>query len=396
MPTLTINSVIPGNSSVLGHAWIEIKGSSGANRSYGFYPQSNSLSTPGEVRSSDSTNHPLPNNSSGPIEITESQATAIRDFADRSQSAYYQVTGAPIDSNIYPYGAYNCATWVVAAVEKAGLSIKAPLPVWIPWWLPSAARPSTHSIWDGGDPFTGLPWPGTDPLTNTNYRNALAPPRPRDPLAIDLDGDGIETVGVVSGSPILFDHNADGIRTGTGWVTAHDAWLVLDRDGNGLIDTGRELFGVDTLLSGTPGVDAVYASTGFEALGTLNSNGDGVFDASDAAFGSVRLWQDLNQDGISQSTELFTLAQKNIASIGLVPTTSTVNLGNGNTVTGQAVVTRTNGSTTQIDSVAVGADSTAGNLNLANNPFYREFSTSIPLTAAALALRLTSRSLSIQ
>ena len=224
-----------------------------------------------------------------------------------------------------------------------------------------------------------------DDEINRSYRDGLSPPRPRDPLAIDLDGDGIETVGITA-TPILFDHNADGIRTGTGWVKANDAWLVLDRDGNGLIDSGRELFGVDTLLSGTPGVDAVYASTGFAALAALNSNGDGVFNASDAAFAQVRVWQDLNQDGISQSTELFTLAQKNIASIGLVPTASTTNLGNGNTVTGKAVVTRTSGANLEIDSVAVGADSTAGNLNLANNPFYRSFTDSIPLTAAALAL----------
>lgn len=219
---------------------------------------------------------------------------------------------------------------------------------------------------------------------NTNFRNALPPPIRRDPLAIDLNGNGIETVGI-GATPILFDHNADGIRTGTGWVQANDAWLALDRNGNGLIDSGRELFGVDTVRSGTPGVDAVYASTGFEALATLDSNSDRVFNASDAAFTQVRLWQDLNQDGISQSTELFTLAQKNIASIGLTPTTGTVNLGNGNTVTGQAVVTRTDNSTTQIDSVAVGADRTAGNLALASNPFYRSFPVQ-PLTTTALAL----------
>ncbi|MCU0964451.1 MAG: calcium-binding protein, partial [Burkholderiaceae bacterium] len=92
--------------------------------------------------------------------------------------------------------------------------------------------------------------------------------------------------------------------------------------------------------------------------------GDGIFDANDAAFSQVRLWQDLNQDGISQAGELSTLAAKGIASIGLTPSTTTVNLGNGNTITGQATVTRSNGSTTQIDSV----DLQAGNLDLADNP----------------------------
>ena len=64
----------------------------------------------------------------------------------------------------------------------------------------------------------------------------------RDPLAIDLDGDGIETVGISStGNPILFDHDADGVKTGTGWLKGDDAWLVLDRNGNGTIDSGQEL-----------------------------------------------------------------------------------------------------------------------------------------------------------
>jgi hypothetical protein len=173
---------------------------------------------------------------------------------------------------------------------------------------------------------------------NTFFRTAAATRAPirRDPLAIDLDGDGIETVGITA-TPVLFDHNADGIKTGTGWVKADDAWLALDRDGNGLIDSGRELFGADTVLSGTVGVDAVYATTGFQALKTLDANNDNVFDASDAAFTQVRIWQDTNQDGISQSTELFTLAQKGIASISLNATGTVTNLGNGNVVSGTAL-----------------------------------------------------------
>jgi hypothetical protein len=169
-------------------------------------------------------------------------------------------------------------------------------------------------------------------------------------------------------------------------VRPDDAWLALDRDGNGLIDSGRELFGVDTLLTGTPGVDAVYASTGFEALRTLDTNADNVFNASDAGFTQVRLWQDANQDGVSQAGELFTLAAKGIASISLNATTTNINLGNGNTVSGTATVTRGNGSTTEVDAVGVASDTTAANLNLASNPFYREFTTPVPLTQQALSL----------
>ena len=236
-------------------------------------------------------------------------------------------------------------------------------------------------------PATRLSWRVISPSGNDSFRGGAqtrAPER-RDPLAIDLDGDGVETVGIAD-SPVLFDHNADDIKTGTGWVKADDAWLVMERDGNGTIDTGRELFGVDTVLSGTPGQDAVYASTGFEALRMLDANHDNVFSASDAAFTQVRLWQDTNQDGISQAGELFTLAQKNIASIALNASATTINLGNGNVVSGTSVVTRTNGSTTVAGTLAVAADTTAANLELASNPFYRVFTNPVALTPTAQAL----------
>jgi Ca2+-binding RTX toxin-like protein len=232
---------------------------------------------------------------------------------------------------------------------------------------------------------------------NDWWNNAKNPPR-RDPLAIDLDGDGIETIGLPTAAnpfnPVLFDHNADGVRTGTGWVRPDDAWLALDRNGNGTIDSGRELFGVDTQVQvtetipqGGQMVTNTYtrnAFNGFEALSTLDSNGDKVFNSADAQFANVRLWQDTNQDGISQASELKTLAQQGITAINLTPDNSNINLGNGNTVTGQAAVTRTNGSTTTVG--GVGISTQASNLNLADNPFYRQFNDTIPLTAAAKAL----------
>ena len=230
---------------------------------------------------------------------------------------------------------------------------------------------------------------------NDSWRNALQP-RPRDPLAIDLDGDGIETTPVVhNGTPTLFDHDADGVRTGTGWLRPDDAWLVLDRNGNGTIDSGRELFGVDTLIdvttyshTGAPITVTRNAANGFEALrsldtgnGTVGSagHGDRVFNASDAQFANVRVWRDLNGDGVSQAAELQSLAAAGIASISLNPTTGNTDLGNGNSITGTAVVTRVNGSTTHVD----GVNLSAGNLDLGSNPFYREFPDVIPYTTAA-------------
>ncbi len=242
-------------------------------------------------------------------------------------------------------------------------------------------------------------WADMSAAMNDWWRRALQP-QPRDPLAIDLDGDGIETIGVpTTGSPVLFDHDADGVRTGTGWVRPDDAWLVRDLNGNGTIDSGRELFGVDTLItvteSATQGAPARVvtrnATTGFEALRTLDTgNGtagsaghnDGRINASDAAFANLRIWRDLNQDGISQPAELQTLPTAGIAAISLTVDTTPIDLGNGNTVTGTAVVTRSNGSRTLVDTVQL----TANNLDPADNPFYRQFTDTIPLSTAASAL----------
>ena len=190
----------------------------------------------------------------------------------------------------------------------------------------------------------------------------------RDPLALDLDGDGIETRG--ADGKVVFDHNGDGIKTGTGWLRPDDGWLVLDRNSNGAIDNGGELFGVDTTKA-----DGTKATDGFDALSDLDSNNDNVFDAKDTRFADVRVWRDLNQDGVSQSNELSTLAANNIRSISLNKTSATTNLGNGNTQTATATFTRTDDTT-----------GTAANLGLVNNTFYRRFTNRVTLTDNAKKL----------
>ena len=88
-----------------------------------------------------------------------------------------------------------------------------------------------------GDPFTGMPWPGVDQESNIAFLAARKFVARLDPLILDLDGDGLELIS--ASSSLLFDHNADGIKTGTGWVNAQDGLLMRDINGNGAIDTGR-------------------------------------------------------------------------------------------------------------------------------------------------------------
>lgn len=138
---------------------------------------------------------------------------------------------------------------------------------------------------------------------------------PRDPLSLDLDNDGVETIGIDAG--VFFDLDNNGFSESTAWIGADDAFVVLDRDGNGFIDNGSELFGTETLLS-----NGEFASNGFEALRELDNNRDGVFDVKDDMFGEVRLWRDANSDGISQADELHTLSEFNIEAINLSYSTS--------------------------------------------------------------------------
>lgn len=128
-----------------------------------------------------------------------------------------------------------------------------------------------------------------------------------DPLILDLDGDGLEITPLSKG--ILFDADGDTIKTGTAWAGADDGMLVWDRNGNGQIDSGKELFGDETVLA-----NGKKAAHGFAALSELDTGsvvngvtvgaGDGVFDEKDAQYSKLRIWRDLNQDGISQANEL--------------------------------------------------------------------------------------------
>ncbi|RMR10291.1 calcium-binding protein [Pseudomonas syringae group genomosp. 7] len=130
------------------------------------------------------------------------------------------------------------------------------------------------------------------------------------PLILDLDGNGVSTLGLSKG--VHFDHDANGFREGTGWAGAGDALLVLDKNHNGLIDDGAELFGNQSVLG-----DGTKAGNGFEALKQLDSNRDGLFDSSDKMFTDVKVWEDLNFDGVSQSNEILSLDAVEISKIYL-------------------------------------------------------------------------------
>ena len=134
-----------------------------------------------------------------------------------------------------------------------------------------------------------------------------------DPLVLDLDGDGVELIAENNWNGVLFDFNGNGIKTATQWVSSDDGLLVWDRNKNGKIDNGSELFGEDT-----PYVNLSEPVTdGFTALRTIDSHPDGEINAKDSEWKNLRVWRDLNQDGEVQDGELFTLDELEITSLNL-------------------------------------------------------------------------------
>lgn len=158
------------------------------------------------------------------------------------------------------------------------------------------------------------------------------------PIVLDLDGDGVETLLIDERT--YFDHAGDGFAESTGWFGADDGLLVRDLDGNGRIDSGRELFGSETRLA-----NGSKAANGFAALKELDSNKDGVINAQDAAFSELRIWKDADGNGYTEAGELLTLEEAGVRSINVAYSNSNFVDGQGNAHKQVGSYTTTDGET---------------------------------------------------
>ena len=272
------------------------------------------------------------------------------------------------DSNASAYDVGSTAIGALAGV-LIGLAIATTAPWWLAAGVGMAASMGAKYLWENGiAPALGIQEEGGElfwdslfdyllPVeVNTNFNAARSVIPVRDPLVFDLDGDGLELTA--ASANVLFDHNADGIKTGTGWARADDGFLVRDLNGNGLIDSGRELFGVDTEKS-----NGQLATQGFDALADLDANGDGQITSADASWGQLQVWRDVNQDGISQAGELSTLDALGITRIGLNGSSTGPQAGqtiNNNRVALSTTFTRN------------GVNRTVGAIDLEANGFFSE------------------------
>jgi hypothetical protein len=137
------------------------------------------------------------------------------------------------------------------------------------------------------------------------------------PIVIDTAGNGFEMTSADNG--VMFDIDGVGFPMLLSWLAPNsdDAWLALDRNHNGKIDDGKELFGNYSEQPAGQNPKQGFATLGMFDSPSRGGNGDGKITRKDAIFKKLRLWRDINHNGISEAEELFRLPALNVVALRL-------------------------------------------------------------------------------
>jgi hypothetical protein len=166
------------------------------------------------------------------------------------------------------------------------------------------------------------------------------------PILIDLDRRGFKLSSWQDG--VRFDLDADGDLEHIGWPTGSDAFLALDRNANGLIDDGSELFGNFTEQPSSDEPNGYIALAIFDDLWN-GGDLDGWITPADSVFAELRLWFDVNRDGLTDPGELRGLSEAGIVRLSLSYLTSRSRDRHGNEFRYSAQVDLDQGVTRSID-----------------------------------------------
>ncbi|WP_268988635.1 calcium-binding protein, partial [Ralstonia solanacearum] len=215
------------------------------------------------------------------------------------------------------------------------------------------------------DVIIGATTKKVDSAVNQCFRSALFNSG-ADPLAIDLTGAGISTLGA-SQSGVMFDTTGSGNTVASGWISQGTGWLVYNPSGGSTLTSETQLFGAASMLP-----NGQYATDGFQALALLDKNGDGLIDSNDPEFSNLRIWVGAPSQGSTnpnmQAGQMLTLQQLGIVSISLNEQSCWKNTGGTgvevNTESSYATVTWSDGHQTTI-----------GAINLTTDPFYQNLVT---------------------
>lgn len=209
----------------------------------------------------------------------------------------------------------SCDVTIQLDASADGVGIKVAFPPSTLWQKEVSREMSCGPILDPAfaPPPPCKPLPRAGGIVSTDDTDPVACTTP---IIIDTEGEGFHLTS--AGNGVTFDIRGDGQPMRISWTAPgyHNAFLALDRDGSGVIASGKELFGNVTAqpLSATP--------NGFLALAEFDKpenggNGDGVIDEHDAVFSKLVLWIDENHDGISQPSELHKLSEFGIHSLSV-------------------------------------------------------------------------------